>query len=412
MACDRERPPPCTAVARSFRLGAGRRAPVFILLAMALLLPLPATAQEVDPALFRETAIRRMAGKAKGWSFVIANANGIVAQAWDGWAWAPGDGGIQFSSATLSNTGSVSKVLTGVALLDILEARGGVADGLNKRLRDYVPARWIEAYFDRPGREALSDITLRHLLGHRSGLPQESSAGVHGTRIARALADGNDAIMVGNNMFEYNNNNYTLLLYVIPTIVFPEAVRDFERRHRDMSLADHNRQAAVEYGALYELWMRNFVLSRDRVPGMLATCRPRERAPFAYAKEYSSVSDGRGGTQDAEFCRSQGTWLLSTLSLARFAAAVEFTETYLEPATRALLQPDNSGGMLVYSRIWSEPRLPGRKTGHGGHSPLGGRAAVVRLPWGHIGAALSNSSDLNSESLGSILIDTFWEATR
>lgn len=95
------------------------------LVLLFFLLPWPAAAQNrnVDPAIFERAVHRLMSGQVKGYAFVIANANGIVAEAVGGWAQAPNDGRLRMSTSIPAGWGSNQKVLSGIALLDLLEQR-------------------------------------------------------------------------------------------------------------------------------------------------------------------------------------------------------------------------------------------------------------------------------------------------
>jgi CubicO group peptidase (beta-lactamase class C family) len=185
------------------------------LLCAGLVLSPGAQAQTVHEPTFRVAIDRWMDDRVKGYAFVIADKDGIVAEAAGGWAQAPGDGNLRMSTTIPAGFGSNQKVLSGNALLDLLEDRSSlsVAQELKTPIRFFVPDRWIQAYFNAPSHETLNAIRLRDLLDHTSALPQESDGGAHGTRIARALSEGADAGDFANNKREYNNHNYTLLLY-------------------------------------------------------------------------------------------------------------------------------------------------------------------------------------------------------
>ena len=382
-----------------------------VLLFFCFLVSGPALALDVHEGAFKQAIDRLVGDRVMGYAFVVADRDGIVAEAADGWAQAPGDGALRMSTTTASNVGSLSKVLSGIALLDLLEARGEVGRQLDTPIRFFVPDKWIQAYFNAPFHDALNAITFRHLLAHKSGLPLEADAGPHGTKIARALSDGPNAIALSRGFKQYNNNNFTLLLYLIPALVYPDDVDAIERRNAGLSLAAYNKRAAEDYGRLYERYMRNSFLLRV-APRIEAGCRTSSFfSGMQFAKQYSARTATSGVIEAPDFCRSQGSWMVSAQHLAHFARAVEFTDTLIDKPARQLMSPKSDG--LIFWRSYTEPLLtPNEMRAHGGSTNLGARAVLVRLPDGYVGTAVANSPELSSIALGDLLVKAFYEATR
>ncbi len=388
------------------------------LLCAAVLLPVCAQAQRVHEPAFQVAIDRWIDGRVKGYAFVIANRDGIVAEAAGGWAQAPGDGNLRMSTTIPAGFGSNQKVLSGNALLDLLEERSApVAQELNTPIRFFVPDRWIEAYFNAPFHETLKLITLRDLLDHTSALPQERDGGSHGTRIARALAEGASAIDFANNKREYNNHNYTLLLYIIPNLAYPEEVSAIERNAAGLSLRDYNVRVANEYGKLYTRYMNEKFLPRTLSP-VRGTCRPGDLAGNRYAKEYATRSSNDGRTDNAAgFCRSQGSWFYSARDMAHIWRTIEFSNRIVKPSTRKLYRANVAGPRPIYWRSFSHGFLGAESKvdiyrGHGGVTRFDSNSVTIRLPWGYVGVGVVNSGELDPTTLGKILLNAFYEATR
>ncbi len=386
-----------------------------VVASMAVADPIYAQSRIVDPVIFEQAVKRQMKNRVKGFAFVVANAKGIVAEAAGGWAKAPNDGKLRMTTRVPAGWGSNQKVLSGIALLDLLERRPGrLRQELKTPVRFFVPDRWINAYFKRPFRDALNQITLRDLLDHTSGLPKEKDGGSHGTRIARALSEGNNAIALAKNIFEYNNHNYTLLLYIIANLAYPDAVRQIETKAASMRMHDYNKYVANEYGKLYTRYMSQRFLSRIRVRG---TCQPGRIKSGRYAKEYLKRSDNRGDTDNAKgFCRSQGSWFYSARDMAYIHRAIEFTNTFVKRSTRRMFSVNVRGRRMIYWRTFSHPVLrkeAGHKfRGHGGLTRYKSTSVMLRLPFGHVGVGVANSGDMSVEALGKVIMAAFYEATR
>ena len=124
---------------------------------------------------------------------------------------------------TLYRAGSITKLFTGIAILQLAE-RGQL--DLDAPLVRYLPEFEIgppPPYL--PGAEAwrLEDITLRSMLTHHAGLPRDrlngffSSDPLHYRDYVRAVADSNAAAPVGL-MWAYSNVAYALLGNVVERV--------------------------------------------------------------------------------------------------------------------------------------------------------------------------------------------------
>lgn len=397
------------ALSNGFRLAIGALA---FLLAEA---PGASAQRAVNETMFQEAVARHMGDSVKGYAMVLVNKDGIQAKASGGWAQAPGDGGILMKTFVPSNIGSVSKVLSGIALLDLLEARGDIDAQLAMPIRFFVPDKWWQAYFNVPN-SGLSLLTFAHLLKHRTGLPIVLDGGAHGTKIGHALSLGADLQADGWAPFKYNNENFTLLLYIIPAIAYPAEVGAIEEANAARSLRDYNTRVAREYGALYERYMREQLFPRV-LGGIAPTCRNTEVPGGRFAKEYTSRDGGSGHSDNPDFCRSQGSWKLSAQDLAKFARTVEFTDVLVEGSTRRLFKPATVGGNLIFWRRFPRGALLGETgsellRGHGGSTSEGARAVYVRLPYGYAGIALANSPERFVDELAQVLVSGLYEASR
>ncbi len=386
-----------------------------------------AKSRNVDPDIFRRSVDRQMQNRVKGYAFAIADKTGVIAEAWGGWAQDPDDGKLRMSPTVPIGMGSNQKVLSGVALLDLLEKRSApVSQQLESPIYFFLPDKWVEIYF-RGSIEVPKDwIRLRDILDHTSGLAQEKdSGGSQGPKIARALAAPMLTVAFKTNRRDYNNN-FTLLMYIIPNLAYPKEVRVIEEGARNMALADYNIHIAREYGKLYTRYMLEQFLPRVPVP-VTGTCRPGDLRGKRYAKQYSSRTSKHGYTDDVEggFCRAQGSWSYSVRDFAEIWRTMEFSNDIVSRSTRKLY-PASSSPRLIYWRGFSNPLLKKDTAkdvyrGHGGRTPsLSGspqdndraNSVGIRLPWGHVGIAAVNSDELRWTKLAPILMTAFYEATR
>ncbi len=133
----------------------------------------------------------------------------------DGVVWAAGFGeqapGVPATPETVYRVGSVSKLFTDIAIMQLAEA--GEAD-IDAPVRDYLPGF-------APGGSAESAITLRQLMSHRSGLVREPPAGNYfddtGTTLAATVASlsGPPLVYEPGSRAKYSNAGVAVAGYVL-----------------------------------------------------------------------------------------------------------------------------------------------------------------------------------------------------
>ena len=188
-----------------------------------------------DPQLMGDNIEMMSDGNTVGYGYAI-NHNGSVNAA-------VGSGGLRrtaadtpernFWSTTELEISSVSKTVTATAILNLLQSGpGGLDAQLNTLLEDYLPSDW------NPGAN-VENITLRHLLSHRSGFLEEgNSIGVNFESYSnnnfanlKSLVEAGlpAATVAADDVFDtprwaesYNNANFSLLAKVVlPKLVSP-----------------------------------------------------------------------------------------------------------------------------------------------------------------------------------------------
>jgi CubicO group peptidase (beta-lactamase class C family) len=360
-------------------------------------------------------------GGVMGYSFVIANEAGIQAKVSGGWAQAPGDGNVPMKTHVASCIGSVSKVLSAIALLHLFDRHQledtTVQAQLDREIWPQLPAKWRDAF----GGGNLEQITYRHLLQHKCFRISDTvaKANTTGTKMSYVLSQG---ISLANLQERaYNNFNISILLFIIPAIAFPEAVVNIHRKFRHLGIDEYSQAITPEYGALYGKYMHEVIFPKAIEP-IAPTCRPsHDLAPDKYAKEYASVSAAQGGVINADFCRAQGAWYVTAQDLATFARTFAFTNRYIGPATRASLydptDEESRDQRIVYSRELAHVGF-GNELGqrfwayHGGDQP-DYYAALIKLPFDHYGVGMVNSAGRGEgDDIARDVLNAFFAATR
>lgn len=387
-----------------------------LLLSAAALAPPAVAATAFNAVLFEESVHAKMKGQVKAYAFAVADKDGIQARAASGWAQDPADGNLAMSTTIPSGIGSVTKMLSGVALLNLLEAQSEVR--LDTPIWNKLPKKWQQKYAGTQ----VECVTYRQLLQHRSGFVLGEDGDDPGVENFEAAGKKSCPFSAAR---KYNNFNIYLLRYLIPALAYPQDVAAIESKHAQRSFDDYSKQVNIDYSHLYERYVKAAVLGRGLVP-IAASCRPEAELMPKVAKGYSDRADTRGGLVNStaklmeagDYCPSQGSWYMSAEMLAQFGRTLLFSDRYLTSATRGMLfDPKRSDERILWSSTVQHAGF-GTETGqsawpyHGGDQKPGYHAALVQLPHGRVGAALINSSERSSGQLASALIGAYHDATR
>lgn len=389
------------------------------LLGIALCLAIPAvgaTAPDVSTARFSDFMHDRLDGRTKGYAFALVSPRGIIAEGAGGYAQAPRDGNVRFSLDTVSNLGSVSKLISSVAFLNLIRedriASGTVNQQLDTEVIDYLP-EGLQSRF----RNKLRGLTFRHILLHRSGL-----RGFYGDRDFKPTGNRTTlehVLALGTNnpggAYQYNNENISLMRFFIPHIAYPEQAAAIHRAHRNKSGTAYFNAVRDDYQVLLTGYLYNVFFPKI-YSGAKPVCSPVSELPAnAYAKEYDSPGDSSGSATDPRYCIPQGGIHMSVRQMARFAEVYGYSRTLVSRGIRERMEDrDHYTSALVFNGGVSGDHFPeeGRThwVDHGG-TFRGYRAVFIRLPHNHYGAALINSPSVTSNDLGHAMYYAYVYAT-
>jgi CubicO group peptidase (beta-lactamase class C family) len=188
-----------------------------VTLALAIAVPRahanqPAVPPSHDFARFAAVIHRQLAGHLEGgYAFAVTHGGVIVASDTFGWARTPWERerpGLRWTLDTSISVASVSKTITAVSLLHLWDEKkqGFSLDA------PFWP--FVEKLFPDPA-PAIKAITIRQLLMHRSGIPNQNDA--------QSIADVRGLLrqpleFAPGSRFAYHNNNYLILRYVLEQI--------------------------------------------------------------------------------------------------------------------------------------------------------------------------------------------------
>ncbi len=375
---------------------------------------------QFNAVLFEEAARKKMNDLFKGYAIAIADKDGIKASCADGWAQDPADGNVRMTAKIPGCIGSVTKMMSTTALLNLLEAMPGVK--LGDPIFSKLPKRWQEKYKGT----MVECVTYRQLLQHRTGF--NLGGDIKNLEATAKKPKSCPFTATGN----YNNTNISLLRYLITSLAYPQDAASIEKKLADLSFEDYSTQVQVEYSFPFERYIKKNILDKGLVP-LIASCRPEPDLAPKVAKGYTDREDKKGifanTAADHEAkgnnCAPQGSWYMSAEMLAHFGRTLLYSNNYLTNTTRNMLFDQNQTDERLGWASFEKHDAFGKETGqskwpwHDG-AEAGSFTVLMQLPNGYVGAVLVNSSmNLDTDTnptktipfLVDVLINAFYDAT-
>lgn len=298
-------------------------------------------------------------GKAVGYSYAIVENGQITNSGGVGYARAPYEQvfpGMAMTASTRVHLASVSKPITATAMMDVTE-RYGIS--LDAPFYPYVRGRWPIA---APG---VQNVTIRHLLTHRSGMAQWGFCGSDFSDSMRQLIASPMANTPGTTQ-SYSNGNFCLLRAVIEAVT----------------------------GINYVTYVKTYVLQPMGITSM--SCTPDALAGTLY---YESGVQSAGYFWSEDYsgqCGAYG-WYASATELAKFLIGIRNNTVLSAATTNTML----SGGLG-----WWTAGTPGGTAYHHNGAWITGdgrgcNTGIMRLPNGVEAVVLSNTNGF--DTIGTLL---------
>lgn len=284
-----------------------------------------------DVTLFEQGIRSRLDGQAIGYAYAINRNGQLVREDGVGSARLAGESPRLQDARKRMNIASVTKTLTAVALLQLLEQNG---IGVNESIAPYLPPEWTLG----PG---VTSLSFSDLLRHESGLDNNSGASGSNfgtTLVYSGLQNTIGGGQTGMKTFRYQNVNYALFRVIIPTLFWGGNPADLV--DPDGILPTDNPSLT---SLLYQWYVGNNVLAPAGVSGPDANGEWPGLQPLAGTETLSyffpNASGNVPGTSWGNWTATAGGggWYLSAYDLAAFMAYLRFSDTILSPAARTLM---------------------------------------------------------------------------
>lgn len=368
-----------------------------------------------DPQAFGSQIHAALDYNIVGYAYAVNHNGAAVVSTGTGGLYGPDDGRARtsaddnetvFQTDTRIEIASVSKIITTVAVLRLLESQGGDLNALlSTPISTYLPSDWTIG-------PNVNLITIRHLLTHTSGFveggPKDpaNAIGVNFENFGnnnlqnlralvaaglgaptRSLPDGSPAYPRS-----YSNANFSLLAKMIPYML-PDGWRDILD---NVSLNDPDSADAV-FGGLYSAYVAENVLAPCGIdnPTMDVT---GDNLALSYVFDTAESVAGSSAADQTDVGGAFG-WKLTAPELARFMNTVRHTNTVLSDTARDLM--NNNDFLLGWSPDSSSSTDPyvfaplqdafGSYYQHNGAGNGGFRSQIVMFP-GDVEASLVMNS--------------------
>jgi CubicO group peptidase (beta-lactamase class C family) len=266
-------------------------------------------------AKFRQNLISQISASAatqpRGYCFII-NQNGLLADSVSaGVAAVDVSSGSTFNMSTKTeiNIASVTKMFTGIAVLQLIKARGIT---LNTKISNYLPAYWNS-------KQAIKDLTFEELLTHSSGLTQSNTSW---DSIRVTAGRGLDNSLKPADV--YANVNFAIFRAIIP---FMNDKADAVTNENNLSQSNFESWMSSKYIE----YMQDNVFTPMGISNAVCSINPSKITSLAYS-ESNAVPAAINSTSTGDWTEicGGGGYYLSAYNLAKAMAYIAQTTTVLD----------------------------------------------------------------------------------
>jgi len=215
---------------------------------------------------------------------------------------------------------SITKTISTVAMLKAL-AEAGIS--VDASIAPYLPTGWDQG-INMSG-TAISDITFRHLMTHRSGLAESGNQTL--VELEQAIAAGSSGIVSFENA-PYINTNFSLLRVLVPQVLVGQDIIDV---YTGILPADQ------VYAGLFEQYVSVNVLAPAGINA--PACAPREGASSRTLYYLFGAPTSDAGLDLGDWglrCGATG-YYLSAVELGALLAYMRYTDEIIDDSIRDLM---------------------------------------------------------------------------
>lgn len=271
-----------------------------------------------DEDLFAQNIRNVLNGNTAGYAFAISKGGQLAVQDGDGKLRKAGEGNIDQSPTLRQNIASISKMITAVAVLQLMDE---LNLDIDDKIAPYLPDSWtLGANVD--------DLTFEHLLRHRTGFTSSNSD------FWNTLSWNGLSTMVAGGAnpgapFNYLNANFALFRFIIPAM--------WKETGSPYGIYTENGTAAAFW---YIFYLQENVFGPIGVD--MAQCvDPTSSTEALYYDAAANLNGVPGG--DWNMICGSGGWVLSANDLVNFMTNFLYNDQILSPQMRDLMMDNQLG---------------------------------------------------------------------
>lgn len=272
--------------------------------------------------LFRQNVDAFMQGNATGYCYVIAKNGQVVYSEEAGKRIAGADGSVNQDIHATMYTASVSKAITAVAALRLMEQKG---IPINDKVWHYLPSHWTIA-------ASFKQISFKNLLQHKSGIDKDT--GYDYTSLKALATAGVNVNDIGVNS-EYANANFGLFRILIPYMITDQ---DNLFNNSEITIDDY---LVVITASVYKEYVKDNLF--EPLDITTADTKPSGAKPTLYYSYPTNNSQSGWSIGDRTLLAGGGGWYISCYDLAKLFAYVRFTEDIIDEDSRDLMNDNFLG---------------------------------------------------------------------
>ncbi len=379
---------------------------------------------------FDQSIVDGLDGNVMGWQYVLIKKGQVVTEDAGGLAQNAADGNIPMTVNTPTNIGSVSKFLSGTAMLGLMQKPQTISQydqglsldqKLDRQIWTVMPNAWVSGMKTGVGNlPGVEDITFRQMLQHRTGFDTDK---VGNRTVLGYLKDANGFLPGQYDVREYANINYVLNGYLLNA--YSNASFKQSWNNAQAMYGWSNEQTDAMFRQAMGTGMHNLMKTRiwdKMIPKISPNCDAANTLQNVAAYGYDSATDNGAGQITSSIdtqghCGGHGGYYLSGRGLANYLAHFAATDLIVDQEARDLMHTDAMApaDRLVWSFNQSSNyfgtnfNMPNVAWTNGVAG--GWRTVVIKFPLDYYLVMITNSPDISANGLRAIGFQAFRDAT-
>lgn len=371
--------------------------------------------------VFNQSLTDAVKPKVVGYQYVLIKDGKMVAEDADGLARRASDNGgkeMKMTTSTPSLIGSLTKFLSGTAMINMMEKENDYAIDKGKSLSQKLDRRFatmIPDVWSNNISQGAKNVTFRKLFQHRSGfndLKEENRT------VLGFLHDSDGYNYITPDKRDYSNINFVLNGYLLALYERPDRAEGFNMDIAFKKLNEKNGDKFVRDNA--GKWMHDAMKKRiwDKMtPKISPSCDAANALKNTAAYFYDNKADAKGEIkntlQDNGHCVGQGAYYMSSRDMANYLAHFGSTELIVSKEAREMMANDsmNPNDQMIWG-TWTKDdwmkdkfNMPNVVWSNGIEG--GARTVMLRLPQNYYLVLFANSADMGVGDLYKAGVEAF-----